>query len=231
MNNIVLQPHGIGDHIFCQQLIKEIANGPIIWPVLDKFLPGLKAAYPDVTWIPTGIIPGTWENIKRDQAIQNNRIIPIRFADQIQRVPYQFCMRSKYDMYQLDWKTWNQTMYCRNMEKELQLFDLVVSNPDEPFCLVNRNFTSVGNKAVQIKPDSGLQIVEMQEYSGYSLFDWSLVIEKATEIHTVSTSIIYLLELLDLKCKDPHIYIRRPDESNHKNYDYILRKHHYQLMN
>jgi hypothetical protein len=58
---------------------------------------------------------------------------------------------------------------------------------------------------------------------GYSLFDWAAVMEQAVEIHTVSTSIIYLLELLHLRA---HIYIRRPDERSHSYYDYLLEQKH-----
>lgn len=221
MNNIILQPHGLGDVIFCQHLVRQICDGPIIWPVLPKFLEGLKKAYPDIHWIPTGIISRHYENIKRDCVMDGNRIIPIRFADQIQKVPYRFCMRSKYDMYNLDWKTWT--------EAKLNIPDSNLLFPKYPFCLVNRNFTSDKGKQARFQIETDLPIVEMQELEGYSLFDWIPIIQAATEIHTVSTSIIYLLELLELIAEKVHIYLRRPDENNHQNYDYILRRHHYVL--
>ena len=34
---------------------------------------------------------------------------------------------------------------------------------------------------------------------GYSMFDWSKVIECATEIYCVDTSLFYLIDMLDLK--------------------------------
>ena len=67
----------------------------------------------------------------------------------------------------------------------------------------------------------------MRSIPGFSLFDWSLVIEKATEIHTVGTSINYLIELLEIEGKEVVLYKRLPDENHYENYDYILEKHSY----
>jgi hypothetical protein len=62
---------------------------------------------------------------------------------------------------------------------------------------------------------------------GFSLFDWYLVIEKATEIHTVGTSINYIIELLEIESKNVFLYKRLPDENHFQNYDYILKRHSY----
>jgi len=230
INNIVLQPQGIGDVIFCQQLIKEIKTGPVIWPVLPHFIEGLKVAYPNINFVPKGVIPKNYENIQQDIIIDENRIIPIRFADRIQKVPYRYCMRSKYDMYNKDWKNWNLSTFERNLVNESKLVEVLKIDLNKPFCLVNTRFKSLFNRNVPIKPQTDLPIVEMQNIEGFSLFDWSTIISKATEIHTVSTSIIYILELLKLEAERIHIYLRFPEERNHLNYNYILRSHNYILM-
>jgi hypothetical protein len=62
---------------------------------------------------------------------------------------------------------------------------------------------------------------------GFSLFDWYLVIEKATEIHTVGTSINYIIELLEIESENVFLYKRLPDENHFQNYDYILKTHSY----
>jgi hypothetical protein len=54
-----------------------------------------------------------------------------------------------------------------------------------------------------------------------------MVIEKASEIHTVGTSINYIIELLELKAKEVVLYKRLPDETHYQNYDYILKRHNY----
>jgi hypothetical protein len=70
--------------------------------------------------------------------------------------------------------------------------------------------------------------IEMEPVEGFTMMDWYLVIMAASSIHTVGTSIIYLLELLNLKKETQiHIYLREPDEKDFANYEYIMKKHSY----
>jgi hypothetical protein len=226
---IVLQPHGLGDHIFCQSLIHQIADRQdIVWPVLPHFIKGLKKAYPEVNWIPNGVL-GQIENHKRDSIINGNRIIPIRWADQILRVKYENCMRAKYDMYSIDWQSWRLCDYQRDQEKENELFYNVLGLVDfsEPFRLINQTFTSLENNKVEIPESKEIRNVYMKNIPGFSLFDWSKVIEKATEIHTVSTSINYVIEMLEIKAKAVDLYVRKPQEKDFRNIQYILQRHNY----
>ena len=229
MATIVLQPHGLGDHIFCQSLIKQIADlDSIVWPVLPQFIEGLKRAYPDVFWVPTGIIDRSLEGMRIDRVVNGNRVIPIRYADTINRTPYKDCMKAKYEMYGLDWNTWKDFTFERTLDHETRLFYEVLKLKDgEPFRLVNRRFTSNESKVVSIPNSKEIRNIEMSSIPGFSLFDWSMVIEKATEIHTVGTSINYIIELLELKAKEVVLYKRLPDERNYENYDYILKRQNY----
>jgi hypothetical protein len=54
----------------------------------------------------------------------------------------------------------------------------------------------------------------MDILDGFTLFDWSKIIENASEIHTVATSNLFLLETLNLKANKVNIYPRRPRENN-----------------
>lgn len=226
---IVLQPHGLGDHIFCQSLVYQLADlQEIVWPVLPHFIEGLKRAYPDINWVAFGSLSKMVENCKRDMIIQGNRVLPIRWADSITRVPYKECMRSKYDMYGLDWTTWKDFTFKKDTDKAMKLFYEVLGLlDDEPFRLINKRFTSNESKSVNILKSEQIKNIEMTSISGFSLFDWHLVIEKATEIHTVGTSINYLIELLDINSKEVNLYKRLPDENHFHNYDYILKRHKY----
>jgi hypothetical protein len=228
MSVIVLQPHGLGDLIFCQSLVHQIADRQeIVWPVLPHFLPGLRVAYPNINWLPIGTL-GNIENIRRDSIINGKRVIPIRWADSITNVKYKDCMRSKYEMYGLDWRSWKYFGYKRNQENERNLFFNVLGLlKGAKFRLINDRFTSLETKKVHIPESPDLVNVYMKSIPGFSLFDWSLVIEKATEIHTVGTSINYIIELLDIQAKEVVLYKRLPDENHYENYDYILEKHSY----
>ncbi len=228
MAKIILQPHGIGDHIFCQSLVKQICDlDSIMWPVLPHFIEGLKVAYPDIFWMPFGVFGPQIENCKQDRLINGNRIIPIRWADQLTKVLYKHCMRSKYYLYGLDWHSWRNFTFQRNHEAEQRLFERLGLKEGVPFRLINKRFTSLESKAVQIPESEEIQNIEMTSIPGFSLFDWSMVIEKATEIHTVGTSINYIIELLDIAAKEVVLYKRLPDENHYQNYDYILERHNY----
>jgi hypothetical protein len=54
--------------------------------------------------------------------------------------------------------------------------------------------------------------IDLSFINGYTLFDWSKVIENATEIHTVDTSVIYLVEKLTTKSK-LYLYPRHPEHT------------------
>lgn len=66
-----------------------------------------------------------------------------------------------------------------------------------------------------------------QEKHICSLFDWATVIQKAAAIHTVNTSIIYLLEMLELEAPEVHLYQRTIKGQTFDNIKYILKRHKY----
>lgn len=224
---LILQSFGLGDVIFSQSIANHYMSigYEITWPVKPIFLDQVKSAYPKINWIPEGRTP---VNMRTKAMGERNgyHVLPIRFSDTIMRVPYKEVMKAKYYMVGLDWQTWrDHAMWVRAEEKENSLIEELGAKGD--YCLVNSNFTTK-NKRRDVKPKTDLPIIEMDYLDGYSLFDWAKVIENAKEIHTVSTSIIYMMEMLKLRCA-PHIYVRRPIESNHDFYSYILQKNQYVL--
>ena len=220
MRSLIQQPFGIGDIIFCQNIAhKLIEDGfAVFWPVQEMFLHGLKKAYPLIKWLPENQSPINLNN-RRTGMIRGFHCVPIRFSDTIQGVPYKYVMRAKYDMMGMNWEEWTKrAKWVRDLEKESQLKNLVGAVGE--YTLVNNNFHGKHMKRTGIKTEG---CVEMRYVDGYSLFDWAGVIEAAKDIHTVSTSIVYLMEILQLNCV-PSIYIRHPQESNHDNYKYLLKK-------
>lgn len=224
---IIQQFMGIGDVIFCAELVKRIMHQgyKILWPVLPEYIEGCNRAYPFFTFIDYNLVKIDYNN-REDIERNGVRLIPLRFTDQLQRVPFRDCMRSKYDHFGKDWTEWRKTQPFRNYDREYALAELVGAKGD--YTLVNTKFRSNQSGSITLPPIDG-NVIEMRNVPGYSLFDWMTVIENAKQIHTVSTSIIYLMELVNLQC-EPHIYIRRPDENSHQNYDYIMTRNKYQFM-
>jgi hypothetical protein len=125
-------------------------------------------------------------------------------------------MKAKYEMYKMNYQDWKRdVMWKRDADKENELFDLLNLKPNE-YVLKNVTFMSNLNQKIQID----IEGIEMKVIPGFSLFDWAKVFENAKEIHTVSTSILYILDLLDT-CP-VNVYLRKPMETSHINYQYIF---------
>ena len=219
---IIAQYFGLGDVIFSMGIANRLIEDgyKVLWGVMPEFVEGLNTAYPNITFVDYNLLKVDW-NMREDVTRGTIRYIPLRWTIEIMRVPFRHCMRSKYDYMGLDWTTWRNAKYVRNMDKEKRLFN-ELGLVEGQYTIVNRTFRSNSQGRANIQ----VQGVEMRNIPKYSMFDWGYVLENAADIHTVSTSIIYLLELLTLQC-EPTIYLRQPDERNHDNYKYIMTKNKY----
>jgi hypothetical protein len=88
----------------------------------------------------------------------------------------------------------------RNLEKESKLIEFLKLEDNEPFNLINRNFGTPPNFKTNdhINPLNGLKNIYMDILPGFNIFDWIRVIENAREIHTMETSLYYILEKLGI---------------------------------
>lgn len=222
MTIIVNQPFGIGDVIYSQTLIRRIADGRhIVWPVMNHFIEPLQRAYPDIQWVGHGSLG--FDDMRQQQQEVNIKpwgkctVIPIRFGDTMMKVPYANCMRAKYDMYGMDFRTWkHNSMWQRDAAKETELFERL--NCNGKYRLINRVFGSTSQYRAKIPYDG----IEMTTIRGFSLFDWAMVAEQAHDIHTVSTSLFYVLEMLNLNCDEIRMYPRKPLEYDFRNIQYLI---------
>ena len=230
---IINQPFGLGDCIFAQGVAHYYMAGgyKVYWPVKQLYLNDLRRAYPTVNWMHENMFHDGNDAIRYD--LLHALYAPIFWGNTFTGQPYHTAMRAKYDMYGLDWKTWrNHAQWKRDVFKEEELFEMHNINKDSKFNLISRKFG--GGSFDQIKvdvpePHNGLNTIFIKQMDGYSLFDWAPMMAAATTIHFVSSSNIYLLEMMDLKATEIHLYPREPRETDHKNYEYILERHKYIL--
>lgn len=235
MTILPLQAFGIGDIIFCQTLVRKVANGnPIIWGTLPHFVDGLNRAYPDIKFVDYKTL-GIDYDCKEHKEIHHAELgactlLPIRWADVILKVPYNDCMRAKYQLYGLDWRDWREEAMWVRTQNEYQLCDYQLgewgSESIKAYTLINDTFGSDSKFKVDINVYSKWKL-HMQSVPKYSIFDWAYILENVSTIHTVSTSIIYMLEMLDLRAKEIHLYNRPIKGQGFENIDYILQKHKY----
>ena len=229
MRVVPIQYFGLGDVIFEQTAVRRIAGeDKIIWPVESQYIEGLSRAYPDIIFLDKDFMTIDY-NRKDDYIIGGIRVIPFRWADQILGLPYTECMSSKYTLVGQDWKTWKEkAMWARYTARENSLYEYLGLHGVQEYTLINRFWGSNSQFCAAIPPQQGF-VVEMGSIRGYSLFDWQKVIQNATHIHTASTSILYILEMLELKAKEVHLYSRKPIEPHFDNVSYLFERHKYVL--
>jgi hypothetical protein len=207
------------------QFIKQ--GYTVVWPVQPSFIEGLQRAYPAMTFLPDSFFAKHLFEIKQDRVMDSVRIIPIRWAESIMKRPYPLHMKSKYDLYGVDWQYWKTFAYpIRNLEREQELKELL--NIKGEYNLLQTTYGSEGKRNINVSVNNGLPTVHLKPISGYSLFDWCGVIEGATTIHAVSTSSLYLFEVLELQAREVHLYPRKPIEKDFKYVEFMFTKQ-YQL--
>jgi hypothetical protein len=228
---IINQPFGMGDYIFCNSIGNMFVDQGynVIWPVESVYAPIAKH-FKSIAIVDKALININY-SLPMDFSTSGTRIIPLRFADSLCRVPYTDCMKSKYMYFGMDWKDWkSKCRITRDMPNEFKLFfDILGLKEGEQYNLISEQFTTGGLKSNPIIVNNGLRNISMGFIPGFTLIDWLTVMQNATYIFAVASSNIYVFELFPMKAEKIHLYIRRPNEQNHKNYEYILEKPIYVL--
>lgn len=220
---IISQFQGIGDILFSIPLVEEwIADGhKIVWPVISDYV-GLNKHFDQIQFIDKELIKVD-HNRKEEYHTNGARVIPLRWSDQIMKVPFKDVMKAKYQLYGSNWRNWRNVKWKRDMATEEKIFKSLGLKKGQKFNLINKRFRSDQSGMVDIKIDNGLQNIEMRNIPGTTLLDWGLVIERAEEIHTVHTAVVYIIDVLETTDK-LHQYLRKPDEKDFSFTDYLWRK-------
>ena len=203
MKVIINQPFGIGDILFLSPLVAQLEVEQAIWPIVDHYY-----------WIKDYIFI---DNLTFIKASEFN---PLTYKDYVE-VPLQHahslmfqakdCMEAKYMLLNADPELWRTVSFNRNREKETQLKQYLSINPNDQFVLINNNFAGPEySYKVDIKPETNLRIIYQDYIEGFTLLDWCGVLEQASEIHTVSTAIFFVIEALKLEKTPLHLYPRKP---------------------
>jgi len=204
------QPWGIGDLIFIQKIVGLFRQRghDVVVPVRPDLLwaqqhlgrPGIR--YLDMTasfemreefaqltayaerLTPDGAIKGAWET---DRLL----FLPLGPC-------YKWCgepnwMLSKYAVLDLDGSDWaSHVRVVRDRERERRLLTQLEIRDGEPFCLVNGQGSL---KQLKLSVE-GIRNVQMRILDGFTLFDWAAVVERASAIATIDTSLVLLIEVL-----------------------------------
>ena len=215
---LINQPAGIGDVFFLQYVARKYLEMgyEIIWPLQERLL-WIKDYITDINFCSQkDDFPGK-EYYGQMGIIQSQQFVylgmdMIHFWQNnfgISELETCMCMHAKYLQLFLDWNKWSEGFkFTRNIEKENKLYyDVLGLKDDTEYVFVNRyaNTDNKRNNTLEF-PEFDLPVIESEFYDGFCLFDWCKVLENAKEIHTVHTSIPYLIDVLTIKAEKYLMY-------------------------
>jgi hypothetical protein len=209
---IIRQPAGIGDIFFTQKIayaLYETYNVEIIWPVISEFL-WIK----DYIKVPFIKFVNWDDDFEGKNLLFNNDVsyifeLPDYLIIPLQRADWNYpgisVMDAKYKLVNLNFEDWSHYFnFERNIKKENQLYYDVLGLTDESeYCFINRQFGSPPDTKIckYIDLNNFSYYIEMKYINGFNIFDWCKVIENAKEIHTVETSLNYIIDKINPKGK------------------------------
>lgn len=237
---IINQPAGAGDIIFVQSIAQSFIDQDVsvVWPVEKVYAP-LAKHFPSLQMVDRAEVNIDYES-REDYVRDGTRVIPLRFSDELCKVPYIDCMKSKYLYFGKDWTKWKDgCRILRDLDAEKRLYYEVLGlNDDDKYNLISEQCWIGGRSTSKIEVDNGLKNIYMTVRPDFTLIDWLMVMQNATTIHAISSASIYLFELFPMRAHQDnniHLYVRYipggfPREINHDNYKYLLAPTGYTLV-
>jgi hypothetical protein len=195
----------IGDNFYIQKILKTLTkyNFEVYCPLFHRNFwlaeyinyPGLNYNYADC-----------------DVTIEIANSVEENWPYDIMSSKYKMAKRTGYpfpeEILNLTDENWQDYFtFERKRDKEEELFNML--GCFEPYILVNRFYGEGQTLEVEQNiVDKSLKRVHMGRIGNYTLLDWCKVIENCKELHTVDTSINYLVEVLDMKTDILLVYAR-----------------------
>ena len=222
---LICQHAGIGDVFFLQYVARKyMAMGyHVIWPLKNEIL-WIKDYIPDIEFCSIDDEFTGKQYYGQDMVILSPQFIYLGLMNThfwgnnygVKEEDTCMVMHSKYLMMDFDWNKWAEGFkFNRNIDKENDLYYNTLGLTDaSEYIFVNRyaNTENRRNNSL-VMPEFDFPVIDLQILKGFSLFDWCKVIENAKEIHTVHTSMPYLIDKLNIKTKKYYMYqgIHKPN--------------------
>ena len=175
----IIQPGKVGDILIVLPIAKHYHDlgHKVYWIVPEKYRPMFD--YIDYVTVV-------------DEAVEGSRIIDLSFGINQQSDVHKLWMKRrnsldsfvtlKYELAGVPIEKLRKLEYNRNLQKEIELWDMVY--PRDNYILVH----SGSDYGRTINIDSDL-VVDFYPIEGYTIFDWRKVIENASEIHCIDSSL------------------------------------------
>lgn len=214
---LIKQPAGLGDILFCQKIAKVIqANTDytkVIWPVasvyayLTQYVLGEGIHFCDVEHefdYKEIYLSNTVNIINTEKLLY----LPLESANYVMHVCK--CHQDplsmgpmKYDFCKIPYADWlDYVAFKRNIAREKRLIERLNLDLSHPYNLINNHYGTFPHflrREDFAPPKNQYRNIHMNFYEDTTLFDWIQIFENAAEIHTMDTSVTYILQRLGLE--------------------------------
>lgn len=220
----IYQPRYLGDVIFVMAIAqKYLKNGyEVIFPVEDAYLrvASIEKNFPGINFIALSKFkPFKNKGFDGPFEVNDGLVLDVGTTNKVRNH-----MGEKYTRLNLPINLWREIKIQRDLTAENKLIERLGIKKNEKFNLINEYYSD--KKTASMNPEiiNNYKNIYLEKIEGFSLFDWMGVIEKSESIHTVHTSIQYIIDVMDGITKDIHIYPRVEIYEPHSYYDYLFEK-------
>jgi len=217
---LIYQPLGLGDIFWVQQIVDTIiSDGYVVYYPVGNVYYDIVSSHikkENLIWVrETDEFPlkQYYGQVNFHQT-ENELYVPLSYADRY--IPNASVMISKYYFLSIPIGDYRKHFSIeRNYEREealIQKYELVGN-----YILVNSSFgTESQQRDLEIKSHLKIHYMDIQQdrENGFHIFDWIMALENAKEIHTVETSLCYLI---DKYCKNNKLYMYEKRTSSQPN--------------
>lgn len=202
---VIGQFASLGDILWLVPLIRALQDegNECLWPVNPEYL-SLKKHFPDLNFVDKNQYNLPYESRNRIMT-PYGQWLPYRYASENMGRTLRDCMESKYSIYGHSWKIFRSLHWERDRKAEQSLYDKLIDK--KPYIIVNRYYGAQGQFQITPELPLGANVIEMKPIEGFTMLDWGMVIENASEIHTANSSILYMMEQMSLNMPI-HLYSR-----------------------
>lgn len=223
---LIYQPLGLGDIFWIQQIVDTIINdgytvyypvGEVYYEIVSKYI-----TKKNLIWVKETDDFPLKEYYGQINVHQNNNelYLPLSYADRY--IPNASVMVSKYYFLAVPIGDYRKHFKInRNYERENKLIQEYGLFDD--YILVNNSFgTKAQKRDIAIQSDLKVHYMDIEQdrINGFNIFDWIMALENAQEVHTVETSLCYLIDKYCLNNKI-HMYEKRTSSQPNTYYNNV----------
>lgn len=220
----IYQPRYLGDIIFVMAIAQKYlySGHAVIFPVEDSYIAtaSIQKNFPGIKFIPFSEFE-KFECSEQPGIHEDEEKIIVNLINTSNYVQH---MGEKYIKLNLPVQYWRNVKIERDAISEDKLLGILGVRENEKFNLINEFYSNRKTSNTIPILQNGYKNIYLEKIDGFNLFDWMGVIEKASTIHTVHTSIQYIIDTMANVTEDLHIYPRVEIYEPHAYYDYLFAK-------